>query len=87
MNAIHLPCVWFATSCLSIVLISVFNRLADKYGLAVVSQWNFETWNEPNNHDFDNVTMSIQGTVLSDRTAVLKLWSEGTAGGPWKKAK
>uniref|UniRef100_A0AAQ4R4X6 Alpha-L-iduronidase n=1 Tax=Gasterosteus aculeatus aculeatus TaxID=481459 RepID=A0AAQ4R4X6_GASAC len=33
----------------------------DKYGLAVVSQWNFETWNEPNNHDFDNVTVSIQG--------------------------
>uniref|UniRef100_A0A3B3ZAQ1 Uncharacterized protein n=1 Tax=Periophthalmus magnuspinnatus TaxID=409849 RepID=A0A3B3ZAQ1_9GOBI len=30
------------------------------YGLGVVSQWNFETWNEPNNHDFDNVTVSIQ---------------------------
>lgn len=26
-----------------------------------MSQWNFETWNEPNNHDFDNVSMSIQG--------------------------
>ncbi|KAK7933950.1 hypothetical protein WMY93_004846 [Mugilogobius chulae] len=36
-------------------------RYIDKYGLGVVSQWNFETWNEPNNHDFDNVTMSIQG--------------------------
>ncbi|XP_075960916.1 alpha-L-iduronidase isoform X2 [Anarhichas minor] len=33
----------------------------DKYGLGSVSQWNFETWNEPNNHDFDNVTVSIQG--------------------------
>ncbi|CAG5920346.1 unnamed protein product [Menidia menidia] len=36
-------------------------RYIDKYGLASVSRWNFETWNEPNNHDFDNVTMSIQG--------------------------
>lgn len=36
-------------------------RYIDRYGLGSVSQWNFETWNEPNNHDFDNVTMSIQG--------------------------
>nr|XP_040051081.1 alpha-L-iduronidase isoform X2 [Gasterosteus aculeatus aculeatus] len=39
----------------------IAKRYIDKYGLAVVSQWNFETWNEPNNHDFDNVTVSIQG--------------------------
>ncbi|KAJ3607295.1 hypothetical protein NHX12_025605 [Muraenolepis orangiensis] len=39
----------------------IAKRYIDKYGLGVVSQWNFETWNEPNNHDFDNVTMSIQG--------------------------
>ncbi|KAJ1205240.1 hypothetical protein NDU88_000675, partial [Pleurodeles waltl] len=32
-----------------------------KYGLEYVSSWNFETWNEPDNHDFDNVTMTIQG--------------------------
>lgn len=32
-----------------------------KYGLGPVSEWNFETWNEPNNKDFDNVTVSIQG--------------------------
>lgn len=38
--------------------------ITDKYGLAVVSQWNFETWNEPNNHDFDNVTVSIQGKSI-----------------------
>ncbi|KAF7657526.1 hypothetical protein LDENG_00025810, partial [Lucifuga dentata] len=36
-------------------------RYIDKYGLGSVAQWNFETWNEPNNHDFDNVSMSIQG--------------------------
>uniref|UniRef100_A0A7N9AUL9 Alpha-L-iduronidase n=1 Tax=Mastacembelus armatus TaxID=205130 RepID=A0A7N9AUL9_9TELE len=39
----------------------IAKRYIDKYGLGRVSQWNFETWNEPNNHDFDNVTMSIQG--------------------------
>ncbi|XP_026198529.1 alpha-L-iduronidase isoform X1 [Anabas testudineus] len=39
----------------------IASRYIDKYGLGSVSQWNFETWNEPNNHDFDNVTMSIQG--------------------------
>ncbi|KAA8592734.1 hypothetical protein FQN60_018189 [Etheostoma spectabile] len=39
----------------------IAKRYIDKYGLESVSQWNFETWNEPNNHDFDNVTMSIQG--------------------------
>ncbi|KAM9393941.1 alpha-L-iduronidase [Pholidichthys leucotaenia] len=36
-------------------------RYTDKYGLGRVSQWNFETWNEPNNHDFDNVSVSVQG--------------------------
>uniref|UniRef100_A0A3B5M9R6 Glycosyl hydrolases family 39 N-terminal catalytic domain-containing protein n=1 Tax=Xiphophorus couchianus TaxID=32473 RepID=A0A3B5M9R6_9TELE len=39
----------------------IAKRYIDKYGAGRVSQWNFETWNEPNNHDFDNVTMSIQG--------------------------
>ncbi|XP_047237082.1 alpha-L-iduronidase isoform X2 [Girardinichthys multiradiatus] len=39
----------------------IAKRYIDKYGLGMVSQWNFETWNEPNNHDFDNVSMSIQG--------------------------
>lgn len=34
---------------------------SDRYGLETVSQWNFETWNEPNNRDFDNVSMSLQG--------------------------
>lgn len=38
-----------------------FLPFTGKYGLGYVSQWNFETWNEPNNHDFDNVTVTIQG--------------------------
>lgn len=39
----------------------IAKRYIDRYGLGSVSEWNFETWNEPNNHDFDNVTMSIHG--------------------------
>ncbi|KAL0979234.1 hypothetical protein UPYG_G00182530 [Umbra pygmaea] len=39
----------------------IAKRYIEKYGLESVSHWNFETWNEPNNHDFDNVTVSIQG--------------------------
>ncbi|XP_036083258.1 alpha-L-iduronidase isoform X3 [Rousettus aegyptiacus] len=34
---------------------------AGKYGLAHVSKWNFETWNEPDHGDFDNVSMTVQG--------------------------
>ena len=34
---------------------------ADRYGLSHVSKWNFETWNEPDHHDFDNVSMTLQG--------------------------
>lgn len=36
-------------------------RYIGRYGLAHVSKWNFETWNEPDHHDFDNVTMTAQG--------------------------
>ncbi|KAM5338711.1 alpha-L-iduronidase isoform 2-T2 [Glossophaga mutica] len=36
-------------------------RYIDRYGLEHVSKWNFETWNEPDHHDFDNVSMTTQG--------------------------
>ncbi|XP_053317658.1 alpha-L-iduronidase [Spea bombifrons] len=36
-------------------------RYIEKYGLQNISKWNFETWNEPDNHDFDNVSMSVKG--------------------------
>eukprot|EP00094_Tigriopus_californicus_P003825 TCALIF_03681-PA protein Name:"Similar to Idua Alpha-L-iduronidase (Mus musculus)" AED:0.08 eAED:0.08 QI:0/-1/0/1/-1/1/1/0/507 len=32
-----------------------------RYGLNEVSQWNFETWNEPDHHDFDGLTFTVQG--------------------------
>ncbi|XP_036847378.2 alpha-L-iduronidase isoform X6 [Manis javanica] len=35
--------------------------LPGRYGLQHVSQWNFETWNEPDHGDFDNVSMTMQG--------------------------
>uniref|UniRef100_A0ABM5FRN1 Alpha-L-iduronidase isoform X1 n=1 Tax=Pogona vitticeps TaxID=103695 RepID=A0ABM5FRN1_9SAUR len=36
-------------------------RYIERYGLQHVSKWNFETWNEPDHHDFDNVSMTING--------------------------
>ena len=35
----------------------------DRYGLDYVAEWNFETWNEPNNRDFDTLQFTIQGTL------------------------
>ncbi|XP_055554617.1 alpha-L-iduronidase isoform X3 [Falco cherrug] len=37
------------------------NRYIDRYGLEHVAKWNFETWNEPDHHDFDNVSMTVKG--------------------------
>ena len=34
----------------------------DRYGLDYVAEWNFESWNEPNNRDFDTLQFTIQGT-------------------------
>ncbi|XP_006143918.1 alpha-L-iduronidase isoform X2 [Tupaia chinensis] len=42
-------------------LLRVNQLLPGRYGLEHVSKWNFETWNEPDHHDFDNVTMTMQG--------------------------
>ncbi|XP_072528084.1 alpha-L-iduronidase [Salminus brasiliensis] len=39
----------------------IADRYTERYGLGSVSRWNFETWNEPNNHDFDNISITIQG--------------------------
>ncbi|XP_073398334.1 alpha-L-iduronidase isoform X2 [Dendrobates tinctorius] len=36
-------------------------RYIEKYGLEHVSTWNFETWNEPDNHGFDNVSVTVTG--------------------------
>ncbi|XP_054709476.1 alpha-L-iduronidase-like [Uloborus diversus] len=31
------------------------------YGIDYVTKWNFETWNEPDHHDFDNLNFTLQG--------------------------
>ncbi|KAJ8320288.1 hypothetical protein KUTeg_001875 [Tegillarca granosa] len=36
-------------------------RYINIYGYDYVRSWNFETWNEPDCHDFDNIKMTVQG--------------------------
>ncbi|XP_063587899.1 alpha-L-iduronidase-like [Penaeus indicus] len=36
-------------------------RYADRYGLEWVSSWNWESWNEPDHHDFDNLNFTLSG--------------------------
>ncbi|CAG5128692.1 unnamed protein product [Candidula unifasciata] len=36
-------------------------RYIGKYGIDYIRKWNFESWNEPDCHDFDNLTMTVQG--------------------------
>ncbi|XP_077332228.1 alpha-L-iduronidase isoform X2 [Lithobates pipiens] len=43
------------------LIYSTAKRYIEKYGLSHVSSWNFETWNEPDNHDFDNVSFTLTG--------------------------
>ncbi|GFS09916.1 alpha-L-iduronidase [Elysia marginata] len=43
-------------------LVSVLaTRYIKKYSLDYVKKWNFETWNEPDCHDFDKIKFSVQG--------------------------
>ncbi|CAL1264992.1 unnamed protein product [Larinioides sclopetarius] len=43
----------------------LINKLAvhyiDMFGIDYVMKWNFETWNEPDHHDFDKLNFTIQG--------------------------
>ncbi|XP_076810679.1 alpha-L-iduronidase-like [Clavelina lepadiformis] len=36
-------------------------RYINMFGEYYVSTWNFETWNEPDNHDFDSLKISTEG--------------------------
>ncbi|XP_043239956.1 alpha-L-iduronidase-like [Amphibalanus amphitrite] len=36
-------------------------RYAGRYGIDEVRQWNFETWNEPDHHDFDTLNITVPG--------------------------
>ncbi|CAH1246101.1 IDUA [Branchiostoma lanceolatum] len=37
------------------------DRYIEEYGDGYVEKWNFETWNEPDHHDFDNLNFTVQG--------------------------
>ncbi|XP_055929101.1 alpha-L-iduronidase-like isoform X2 [Argiope bruennichi] len=43
----------------------LINKMAihyiDMFGIDYVMKWNFETWNEPDHHDFDKLNFTIQG--------------------------
>ncbi|XP_069169007.1 uncharacterized protein [Procambarus clarkii] len=36
-------------------------RYIGRYGLPWVTSWLWETWNEPDHHDFDNLNFTVQG--------------------------
>ncbi|XP_071542555.1 alpha-L-iduronidase [Panulirus ornatus] len=37
------------------------SRYVARYGLEWVASWRWETWNEPDHHDFDNLVFTVQG--------------------------
>ncbi|XP_030841888.1 alpha-L-iduronidase [Strongylocentrotus purpuratus] len=39
----------------------IAKRYVDRYGLSQVAEWNFESWNEPDHGDFDNLNFTVQG--------------------------
>uniref|UniRef100_A0A8I3MCS0 Alpha-L-iduronidase n=1 Tax=Canis lupus familiaris TaxID=9615 RepID=A0A8I3MCS0_CANLF len=70
-------------------------RYIGRYGLSYVSKWNFETWNEPDHHDFDNVTMTLQGFLnyydacsegLRAASPALRLGGPGDSFHPWPRS-
>ncbi|CAK7295241.1 IDUA [Vulpes lagopus] len=69
--------------------------LPGRYGLSHVSKWNFETWNEPDHHDFDNVSMTLQGFLnyydacsegLRAASPALRLGGPGDSFHPWPRS-
>uniref|UniRef100_A0A670K7V0 Alpha-L-iduronidase n=1 Tax=Podarcis muralis TaxID=64176 RepID=A0A670K7V0_PODMU len=70
-------------------------RYIERYGLKHVSKWNFETWNEPDHHDFDNVSMTVNGFLnyydacsegLRQASSQLKFGGPGDSFHPFPKS-
>ncbi|XP_067409489.1 alpha-L-iduronidase isoform X2 [Emydura macquarii macquarii] len=70
-------------------------RYIARYGLEHVAKWNFETWNEPDHHDFDNVSMSVKGFLnyydacsegLREASSLLKFGGPGDSFHPFPKS-
>ncbi|XP_069482481.1 alpha-L-iduronidase [Ambystoma mexicanum] len=77
------------------LITAIGKRYIDQYGLKHVSRWNFETWNEPDNHDFDNVNMTIKGFLnyydacsegLKEASLLLKFGGPGDSCRPFPKS-
>lgn len=47
----------------SCFIIAFYISVLEIYGIEYVKKWNFETWNEPDHHDFDNLNFTIQGIL------------------------
>ncbi|KAL8202906.1 UNVERIFIED_CONTAM: hypothetical protein K2H54_030462 [Gekko kuhli] len=70
-------------------------RYVERYGLEHVAKWNFETWNEPDHHDFDNVSMTASGFLnyydacsegLRQVSSQLRLGGPGDSFHPYPKS-
>ncbi|XP_030873416.1 alpha-L-iduronidase isoform X2 [Leptonychotes weddellii] len=73
----------------------VARRYIGRYGLSHVSKWNFETWNEPDHRDFDNVSMTMQGFLnyydacsegLRAASPALRLGGPADSFRPWPRS-
>uniref|UniRef100_A0A8C9EV75 IDUA iduronidase n=1 Tax=Pavo cristatus TaxID=9049 RepID=A0A8C9EV75_PAVCR len=73
----------------------IYASCADRYGLEHVAKWNFETWNEPDHHDFDNVSMTVKGFLnyydacsegLRAASTLLKFGGPGDSFHPFPKS-
>ncbi|XP_072216572.1 alpha-L-iduronidase isoform X2 [Excalfactoria chinensis] len=71
------------------------SRYIDRYGLEHVAKWNFETWNEPDHHDFDNMSMTVKGFLnyydacsegLRAASTLLKFGGPGDSFHPFPKS-
>ncbi|KAM6470487.1 alpha-L-iduronidase isoform 1-T1 [Liasis olivaceus] len=77
------------------LIVQLAKRYIERYGLKHVSKWNFETWNEPDHHDFDNVSMTVNGFLnyydacsegLREASCHLKLGGPGDSFHPFPKS-
>jgi len=63
----------------------IASRYVQRYGLDYVSRWKFETWNEPDHKDYDDVVMTVPGFLKyyeASAEALDKVSSKLAFGGP-----
>ncbi|XP_053146576.1 alpha-L-iduronidase isoform X2 [Hemicordylus capensis] len=77
------------------LIVQLAKRYIERYGLKHVAKWNFETWNEPDHRDFDNVSMTVNGFLnyydacsegLRHASSQLKLGGPGDSFHPFPKS-